>query len=168
MSFSPKHILIPVAIDPDDDLALAEYAVVAACDIAEKFQSKLTLLHLVPSMSAGGGASVDISGKIYQSFVDVLKTRLARGREKLKELQKAAEDRGIAVEGRVVDSLDDTADVIVDTADELHVDLVVIGSHGRSGLSKVFFGSVAEKVLEKASMPVLLLHSKDEKKSRKK
>ena len=163
MVFTPKHILVPVAIDPDDDFKLAEHAVFAACDIAEKFGSKITLLHLAPIMSPGGGAGVDISGKIYHSFMLVLQARLDRGRLKLKELQESAKERGISVEGRVVDSLEGTAEVILETAKDLHIDLLVIGSHGRRGLSRMLFGSVAEKVAQDALMPVLLLHpSKEE------
>lgn len=163
MTFDPKHLLVPVAIDPDDDFRLAEHALFAACDIAEKFSSKITLLHLAPVISPGGGASVDVSGKIYRSFLVVLQARLDRGRLKLKELQEQAQSRGINVEGRVIDSLESTPNVIVDSAIEVGADLVVIGSHGRSGLSKVLFGSVAEKVAKKAPMPVLLLHPQTEK-----
>ena len=162
MSFEPKHILVPVAIDPDDDFELASKAVFAACDIAEKFGSKITLLHLATLTTPGGGAPVDVSGQIYHSFMLVLQARIDRGRLKLKELQEVAKKRGIVVEGRVVDSLENTSEVICQTADELHVDLLVISSHGRRGLSKVFFGSVAEQVVQKSKIPVLLLHpSKD-------
>ena len=59
MTFDPKHLLVPVAIDPDDDFRLAEHALFAACDIAEKFSAKITLLHLAPVLSPGGGASVE-------------------------------------------------------------------------------------------------------------
>jgi nucleotide-binding universal stress UspA family protein len=159
MSFLPKHILVPVAIEPENDLSLAEHAVFAACDIAEKFSSKITLLHLVPAISPGGQASIDMSGRIYQAFMDVLKARVAQGELAIKELQEAVRSRGLLVEGRVVDSLERTADIILETADRLKVDLVVIGSHGRRGLSRMLFGSVAESVAERASMPVLLLHA---------
>lgn len=158
MSFDPKHILVPVAIDPDDDFKLAEHAVFAACDLAEKFQAKITLLHLAPSINPSAGASTDITGKIYHSFMLVLQARLDRGRLKLKELEELAKNRGIVVEGRVIDSLDRTAHVIIETAEELNADLLIIGSHGRSGLSKVLFGSVAEQVASQSSAPVLLLH----------
>ncbi|MCA9507665.1 MAG: universal stress protein [Myxococcales bacterium] len=158
MSFAPKHIMVPVAVDPDDDFMLAEHAVFAACDIAEKFTSKITLLHLAPVVDPSIGASLDVSGKIYHSFMLVLQARIDRGRLKLKELEHYAQQRGINVEGRVIDSIERTADVILETAEELNVDLLVLGSHGRSGLSRMLFGSVAETVSKKAYMPVLLLH----------
>jgi nucleotide-binding universal stress UspA family protein len=165
MSFAPKHILVPVAIEPDEDFLLAEHAVLAACDIAEKYFAKITLLNLAPVVPAGGSAGMDISGKIYHSFMKIIEARHARSRLKLKELQEAVENRGIAVEGRVVDSLESIAHVICDTAEELGADLLVIGSHGRSGLSRVFFGSIAEKVSKKATIPILLLHPMKEKKA---
>lgn len=163
MTFAPSHILVPVAIDPDEDFALAEHAVFAACDIAEKFSSKITLLYLAGILVPGGGASVDVSGKIYKSFMQVLKNRLDRGRERLEELKDVVQGRGVSVEGRVVDSLEKTASVILESAEEMGADLVVIGSHGRKGLSRVLFGSVAEKVAKDATIPVLLLHPKKEK-----
>lgn len=168
MSFAPKHILVPVAIDPEEDFSLAEHAVLAACDIAEKFSSKITLVHLAPVITPGGAASFDVTGRIYQSFINVLKARFDFGQKKLHELQEAAKGRGITIEGRVIDKLESTANVILEIANELGADLLVIGSHGRSGLSKVVFGSVAEKVAEKAVIPVLLLHPAKERKAQKK
>lgn len=158
MSFAPKHILVPVAIDPDDDFMLAQHAVFAACDMAEKFSSRITLVHLVPAVTPGGLASVDVSGKIYESFLKVLKARSDFGKLKLKELQGVVAARGITVEGRVVDSIERTPQVILQTASEVGADLLVIGSHGRSGLSRMLFGSVAAVVAERADIPVLLLH----------
>lgn len=158
MNFSPKHILVPVAIELDDDLMLAEHAVMAACSVAQKFSSKITLLHLASLPTPGGGAGVDISGKIYQSFLQNLQVRLEKGKAKLQKLSNFISDRGIAVEGKVIDSIEKTSEMIVSTAKELDVDLIVLGSHGRHGLSKLLFGSVAEGVASSSSIPVLLLH----------
>ena len=168
MSFAPQHILVPVAIDPEDDFFLAEFAVVAACDIAEKFSSRITLLHLAPLISPGQPISFDVTGHVLDSFMNLLKKRFDFGRLKLAELQKAALSRGISIEGRVVDTLDSTAGVIVATATELSVDLLVISSHGRRGLSQVLFGSVAESVAKIAQMPVLLLHPPKKTRAKKK
>lgn len=158
MSFAPQHILVPVAIDPDDDFSLAEHAVFAACDLAEKFSSRMTLLHLAPVINPSAGAGADVTGNIYRSFMLVLQARIDRGRLKIKELEDVVNKRGIVVESRILDSVNSVASVIIDTAGELGADLLVLGSHGRSGLSRVLFGSVAEEVAKKASMPVLLLH----------
>lgn len=158
MSFAPQHILVPVAIDPDEDFHLAKDAVLTACDIAEKFLAKITILHLSPTLVVGSGPGVDVSGKIYESFLEILEARLARGKLKIKELQAEAKKRGISVEGRMVESLEGTASVIVDTAAELRADLLVMSSHGRRGLSRLLLGSVAEKVSQQTRIPILLLH----------
>jgi nucleotide-binding universal stress UspA family protein len=50
----------------------------------------------------------------------------------------------------------DPADAIIHVAKEQEVDLIVMGTHGRSGLAHVFMGSVAEKVVRHASCPVLV------------
>ncbi len=50
-------------------------------------------------------------------------------------------------------------DVIASVAEELGCDLIVIPSHGRSGISRFFLGSVAERVLRRATCPVLVLRA---------
>ncbi len=158
MTFEPKHILVPVAIDPGEDFSLAEHSLMVACDIALKFNSKIALLHLAPSLIAGGGPGVDILGQAYDSLSRILQERLAHRKHKMEELQRLAQIKGISVEGRVVDSLESTASVICQAAQELKMDLIVIGSHGRTGLSRMLFGSVAEKVAQHTKCPILLLH----------
>src|SRR6266536_5886884 len=105
MSFHPKHILVPVAIEPDEDFSLAEHSLMAACDLALKFNSKITMLHLAQSMIVGGGAGLDVSGTLYDSIVQVLEQRLAHRKHKVEELQNLAKIKGLTVEGRVIDSL---------------------------------------------------------------
>jgi len=168
MSFSPQHILVPVAIDTDEDLHLAKHALFAACDIADKFHSKITLLHLAPMLTPGSSATVDFSGRIYHSFIQVLQERLRHSQKTLEDLKQLALLRGLTVEGRVVESLERTGSVIVDSAQEVQADLIILGSHGRSGLSKVLFGSVATSVSDAAPMPVLLLHPIKEMQASKK
>ena len=52
------------------------------------------------------------------------------------------------------------AEVIVDTAIELQVDIIVLGTHGRRGLDKILMGSVAEKVLGESTIPLLIIPTK--------
>jgi len=53
------------------------------------------------------------------------------------------------------------ADVIIDAADELKPDFLVISTHGESGVAHLMFGSVAEKVIRHASCPVLTVQADD-------
>jgi nucleotide-binding universal stress UspA family protein len=61
--------------------------------------------------------------------------------------------KNIAVEARLVEG--EPASTIVDLARETASDIIVIGSHGRTGLSRLLMGSIAEHVVRKASCPVL-------------
>lgn len=157
MTFAPKHILAPLALAPEDDYELAEHAVDVACDLAEKFGSQVTLLHLASLTSPAQSAVMDVSGKIYQTLALVLQARISRGRMKLAELQKRVEKRGIPVNSSVIDSPESIAHAICDFAKNEKTDLILIGSHSRHGLKKFFLGSVAEKVVHLSSVPVLLL-----------
>lgn len=62
---------------------------------------------------------------------------------------------GVDVEGRIVEGRPDEA--IVKAAEDVAADLIVMGSHGRTGLIKVLLGSVAERVIGQASCPVLVV-----------
>jgi nucleotide-binding universal stress UspA family protein len=65
--------------------------------------------------------------------------------------------RGVACEGNVLVGRPDTE--IVHHADKTHSDLIILGTHGRSGLPHVLLGSVAEKVVQHAHCPVLTVPS---------
>lgn len=157
MSFAPTHLLVPVALDPEEDFNLAKKAVYAACDLAEKFASKITILHLSPVIMPQEGASLDVTGEIYHSYNLILQTKLQHGRLKMEELEKEVQKRGIKVKAAIVDSIDSVHEVICESAKEINADLIVMSTHGRKGLSKVFLGSVSQKVFQKSSIDVLLL-----------
>jgi nucleotide-binding universal stress UspA family protein len=63
----------------------------------------------------------------------------------------------------IVRSSNDTALAIVDYANESGIDLIVMGTHGRTGLAHVVMGSVAEKVVRTALCPVLTIHAPQRK-----
>ena len=54
----------------------------------------------------------------------------------------------------------DYGETILKTAEELHVDIIVMGSHSRRGLEKILVGSVAEKVLRHSLIPVFIIPTK--------
>src|SRR5262245_36794978 len=111
MLFSPKHILVPVAVDSDQELALAEHAMLVACDIAVKFSSHITLLHLEPLAQAG--AALDPTGEIYRNIAKTLEARLKKSTSKVSALKGIAKSHGVHTSARVLDSLADTADAIL-------------------------------------------------------
>jgi len=78
-------------------------------------------------------------------------------REALRKLQ--APDDNVRVEHRLEEG--DAADVILSVAEEIEAGLIVMATHGRSGLSRLLFGSVAEQVLRRAACPVLTVRAPD-------
>jgi nucleotide-binding universal stress UspA family protein len=78
-----------------------------------------------------------------------------RSDELLSKADELAAEHDRAIE--TVAQVGKAADEILDFADEHSIDVIVIGSHGRSGLSRVLLGSVAETVMRRASIPVTVV-----------
>ncbi len=70
-----------------------------------------------------------------------------------------AQMSGRGVNYRLIMTIGDAASVVLHVAQAENVDLIVQGTHGRTGLARLLLGSVAEKVLEKAACPVLTIKS---------
>jgi nucleotide-binding universal stress UspA family protein len=137
------HILCPI-----DFSEISRHALDSAVAIARQHHSAVTALHVVPPIQAVYSA---IGGGAYVPYVYTV--------DDLREFQKTTEQfvanvgypvRAIAVEAVVVDE-------IVQRAAQLPADLIVIGTHGRSGFDRLFLGSVTERVLAKAPCPVLTI-----------
>jgi nucleotide-binding universal stress UspA family protein len=70
-------------------------------------------------------------------------------------VKEAAQKEGVAVKAFVLSGR--PADAIIETAQEKNADLIVLGSHGRTGVERLLMGSVAERVIVLASCPVLVV-----------
>ncbi len=79
----------------------------------------------------------------------------AAGQKAVESIKKMGDEIGVAVEPLV--RIGAPADTVVNTARMENADLIVMGSHGESGVSKLLIGSVVQKVLYWASMPVLVV-----------
>jgi nucleotide-binding universal stress UspA family protein len=122
--------------------------------MATKFESKLTLLHAYQLPTANYGYA-DSIGLLWP--VDDL-SRVARA--ELDSAVQRAKEQYPATDG--VLACGEPWQEILETAKRAGADLIVMGTHGRRGLSRVFLGSVAEKVVRLAPMPVLIVSSKEE------
>lgn len=132
-----KKILFPTdfSTTSDDGLAMAE-------SLARDTGAELLILHVEEPPAAYGG------GEMYYGIPEPDKTAL------LKMLHDVAPaDVGLSYEHRLVTG--DPADEIVRVADQEKCDLIVIGTHGRTGLRRLLMGSVAEAVVRRANCPVL-------------
>jgi nucleotide-binding universal stress UspA family protein len=75
-------------------------------------------------------------------------------------------DGGLSARHLVVETTDRVAQVILETARRERVDTIVLGTHGKSGMSRLVLGSVSEEVLERSPVPVLLVHQRAAVRSR--
>jgi len=137
-----------------DGSEFAERALGPAAQIAKEFHSKITLLR-IPVIEAQVAAPYGIG---LPSEPDVKRSH-DEAESYLYSIQMRLLGSGVAARTEVVSGV--PADVILDVAEAERIDLIVMSTHGRSGLSRLFYGSVAESVLRGASIPVLLIPIKE-------
>lgn len=144
-----QRILVPV-----DGSAIADHALHEALKLAAG-KAGLRLVYVIEEvypLDAEGYAYIDYAA-LQQAVRDTGKRTLAQAAEKAKRSGITAETALLEVPGVR------TASVIDQEALDWKADLIVIGTHGRSGLSRVLLGSVAEGVVRGASVPVLLVRT---------
>lgn len=126
-----------------------------ASELASKLGATVTLLYVV-SLPEGVGATVHLHGALEGSTAsEALDTD---ARHALAYLSQAFVERG--VHPRIVLRHGDVAKRILEAAAEQSADLIVTGTHGRSGISRMVLGSVAEKVIRHSAVPVLTVRTK--------
>jgi nucleotide-binding universal stress UspA family protein len=142
MSFD--KILIAVDRGP-----IAAHAVDVGVTLANSLKAELALIHVTEPPAAGSDAGI--------SIVDYMK--LARG-EGQRLLTGMRQRHSLPASVQEFLEAGDAAAEIVKTAKEWPADMIVVGSHGRSGLSRVMLGSVAETVLRHApcAVPIVRAH----------
>lgn len=143
-----KRILVPTDGSPISDSAVA-----SAIELARALGSEIVALSIAvpePMLQSLDGAMVLDPGQ----QVDVL---LERANELASAVAVRAQAAGVHCVPIPRFSLD-PGEAIVDAAREHGCDLVIMGSHGRRGLSRLFAGSVTQAVLAHCAVPVMVLH----------
>lgn len=140
---------ILVAIDGSIHAAKAlDYAI----ELAEKYEAKISIVHVVPRLKAFSEKKDDQLDEHLEAarigFEDAGKTVLFEG-EKIVKLA------GIAV--NTILKHGNAADKIIEVAEELHSDLIVIGDRGLGSVTRFPFGSIVFKVSQYAKCPVLII-----------
>jgi nucleotide-binding universal stress UspA family protein len=120
-----------------------------AVELASANQAELTLVHVyppvVPPLSAGTAAP-----EAYRALLAEVQTR---AQKELDRLVARAQEAGIPVKGLLFEGT--PHDRIVRAAKAAGANLIVVGTHGRTGLARLFLGSVAARVVALAPCPVL-------------
>ncbi|MFH7764870.1 universal stress protein [Acinetobacter sp. BSP-28] len=141
-----QNILVPV-----DGSETAYAAVEKAIEFAKAFGSKVTVVQVLaldPYIAAeyiSANQTNDLIERARTAIVDSLAAAKAKFHEQGLEVETKL------IEGQVIHR------EIVNAAKETHADLIVIGSHGRTGLKKLFLGSVAQSLLSESNIPVLIV-----------
>lgn len=129
--------------------------------LAEQSQSELTLLHVSP-LPPNLPADARVAAADGATLVSIDELLTSGARKQLAAIAKPLKARGLHVQilTRVTEPGSPAA-AILRIADELESDLIVLGTHGRTGLTHLLLGSVAERVLRGARVPVLSVRSTD-------
>ena len=141
-----KHILVPV-----DGSETSLQAVSKAAELAKVFNSEVTAVYVLdPYPFTGVGADFAYGQAQY------LSAATAEANKALEHVTERMKDTGVTVktlvgEGHAIH------EGIVRVGENVGADLIVMGSHGRRGLEKLVLGSVAQRVLQTAKVPVLVV-----------
>ncbi len=141
-----EHLLVPI-----DGSSTSELAIDKAIGLAKAFDSKVTAIYVVdPYPFTGVGADFAYGQGQY------LNAAKAAATDALANARKQMELSGVKVTTATVES-HSVWRGILEAAESGGADLIVIGSHGRSGIEKLVLGSVAQRVVSHTKLPVLLV-----------
>ena len=146
-----QHILVPT-----DGSELANKAVAEGAKLANALGSKLTILavlvpiHVFPDYGPEGERAADKARREALAFLE------AEGRSRLGAAESVANSAGVIAEAVWVENIF-PYEAIIATAKAKNADLIVMASHGRSGVKAALLGSVTQKVLSHTQIPVLVV-----------
>ena len=137
---------------PTDFSDYATHALSYAASLARQFGASIICLHAIePVMPAVGYTGLTEP----LPMVDLSEQLVESASRELPKIAESEECAGLSVEEIIAHG--DAATEIVRVATERGVDLIVIASHGRTGLGRILFGSTAESVVRHAKCPVLVV-----------
>jgi nucleotide-binding universal stress UspA family protein len=141
-----KHILVPV-----DGSSTAQLAVGKAIGLAKAFGSRVTAIFVIDPYPFTGVGTDFAYGQ-----AEYLTAATAEANAAIKAAKTALEEAGVSVDTSVIEAHAAWRGV-VHAAESLQADLIIMGSHGRSGLEKLVLGSVTQAVLSHTKLPVLVV-----------
>lgn len=141
-----EHVLVPY-----DDSPLSDHALEHA--LAQHADAEITLLHVLDFVEAGYQSPIE--GSLPGYWEEWYEQAEAEAEELFADAQATADEYGVTLETETV--VGQPARSIVEYVEENTVDHVVMGSHGRSGISRLLVGSVAETVVRRAPCPVTIV-----------
>jgi nucleotide-binding universal stress UspA family protein len=151
-------IAIKTILLPTDGSECSAKAMAYALSFAKQYGGRVVALHVIDqrweeqTRIVFAEVGQDLTRKIRNGYEEEA-GRILRG------VTDAASRLGVAVESRVLTGI--PFEDIIRAAQELPADIIIMGTHGRAGMSHLLLGSVAEKVVRRAPCPVLTVRKED-------
>ncbi|WP_028841583.1 universal stress protein [Thermodesulfobacterium hveragerdense] len=141
-----KNILVPV-----DFSEVSEFVAEWAKDFSKKLNAKIHVVFVLEDLAAYEG----LYGSI-KTLTDLENILLEGAQKSMEDFMKKhfadyPEAQSIIVKGDVVEK-------IIETGEKVKVDLIIMGTHGKKGLDRILFGSVANGVVKNSPIPVLTIN----------
>jgi nucleotide-binding universal stress UspA family protein len=130
-----------------DGSKLSDKALKKAVEMALVLNSSLTVLSVIPELYLTELSDLDRQ-RIMNALTEETKTAMEKVRISLS---------GKAIESKTIVRQGPAAEKILETAQKMKVDLLVVGSHGRHGAKKFLLGSVSSKIVDYSTCPVLVV-----------
>jgi len=147
-----RHILVPT-----DGSPVSARAEKAAIDMAKKFKASITAVHVVPPYSPRALGEIRGAGTQPLSAAEYRQVTEKHGKAVLKKVLARAKRAKVGAEEMLVTS-DTPGGAIAKAAQDAGCDLIVMGSNSRTGIERIFLGSVASEVLSATRIPTLICH----------
>ncbi len=141
-----KHIVLAT-----DGSPASAHAAQLAVDLARVHGAKLTAVFVVDPYPYIGVGEINPMG--FQAYMSAAQEQAAQAHGQVEALCK--QGQAVTLDARLVEDVG-AANGIVQTAEAIGADLVVLGSHGRGGIARLMLGSVSTKVVAESKVPVLV------------
>lgn len=146
-----QRILVPIDGSLNSERALRE-----AISFARFHHAQLMLVHVLEDIHYADLENYINYAEIMKSFKDSARKMLEKASQEARQADVEVTEKLLVASGRRV------AHVLVEEASQWPADLIIIGTHGRSGFNRLLLGSIAEGVLRISPVPVLLIRSENE------
>ncbi len=144
-----NKILVGTDFSPEAEAALEQ-----GLNIARHADAELVLLHACSIPQPGHPDVPDSMKGAAERFEQMMRETLDENRRQLEDLRESHAGQGVELSHMVIDAFPDTG--VANAARELEADLVIIGTHGRTGLRRLLLGSVAERVVRLTESNVMV------------
>jgi nucleotide-binding universal stress UspA family protein len=142
-----------------DGSELAEQILPYASEEAIYFGSELVLLRVITNPSSVPMAAAGVPAYTAEAVTQQIESEEQESKAYLERLANPLREKGVRIQCVSLHGLQ-VGEAIVGYADESNVGLIAIATHGRSGLGRLVFGSVADFVLRESGLPILLIKPK--------